>query len=101
MIELEKRWAGLRAKRSECNLGVQYIETDPSMDLDELLSFKPQKKLGKRPLDEQGIAEGRPSKSLKSDNGAVAGNGADLREVTDEEKLLLLQNLDDVDEEPG
>ena len=68
------------------------------MDLDELLSFKPQEK---RPLDDQGSAEGRPSKSLKRDHGAVAGNGADLREATDEEKLLLLKNLDDVDEEPG
>ncbi len=55
------------------------------MDLDELLSFKP---LGKHSLEERD--ESRASKTSKSE-----GNG-----LTDQEKLLLLQNIDDVDEEP-
>ncbi len=55
------------------------------MDLDELLSFKP---LGKHSLEKR--EESRASKTSKSE-----GNG-----LTDQEKLLLLQNIDDVDEEP-
>ncbi len=71
-------------------MGVHYLESvkfalHAAMDLDELLSFQP---LGKHSLEERD--ESRPSKTSKAE-----GNG-----LSDQEKLLLLQNIDDDDEEP-
>lgn len=67
------------------------------MNLDELLSFKPQQKLGKRSLDEQGTQESRPVKVPRVEDHVFAGSNGppDLNGATDEEKLRLLQNLDD------
>ncbi len=59
------------------------------MDLDELLSFKPQKKLGKHSLEEE-ETQGAAKSSKKEDNG-----------LSDHEKLLLLQSIDEDDELPG
>ncbi len=95
------------------------------MDLDELLSYKPNKKTGdKRPLEEDkesklplskaarlklgdGIMKGSkygdgrhtPLASLAQGPGNV--NRQDLNGISDEEKLRLLNSLDDKDDDPG
>ena len=69
------------------------------MNLDELLSFKPQQRLGKRSLDEQGTQDSRPIKLPRVGLQDPGSNGpADLNGATDEEKLRLLQNLDDAED---
>lgn len=59
------------------------------MDLDELLSFKPQKKLGKHSHDETEAS------------GAAKASKLDNNGLSDHEKLLLLQSMDDEDDELG
>ncbi len=59
------------------------------MDLDELLSFNPQQKLGKHSRDEAEASSGNKA-GKKEDNG-----------LSDQEKLLLLQRMEDDDEEVG
>lgn len=73
------------------------------MNLDELLSFKPQQKLGKRSLEEQETQEVRPAKLPRvQDPFFSRSNGPeDLNGATDEEKLRLLQSLDDDAEDAG
>ncbi len=82
------------------------------MDLDELLSFKPSKAAltagSKRPQSEEEPADSRPTKVPRGASGERTssahpfGGGAgtsDLNGISDEEKLRLLQSLDDEDED--
>ena len=77
------------------------------MDLDELLSYKPQKKAGKRPLDDEELEleDNPPSSKVPRRTGPTSSSSGglptdDFNGVTDKEKLRLLQSLDD-DDEPG
>lgn len=86
------------------------------MDLDELLSYKPPSESqgpGKRPRDEDsdlppppkaprgGNRPGRPRPSPDTGGGRATSDGAppNLNGVSDEEKLRILQSLDEEDEE--
>lgn len=86
------------------------------MDLNELLSYKPTKRAGeKRPLEGKG-GLAPPSKSSRTTGGssrtpAAASDGmyplatssqdsaSDLNGISDEEKLRLLQSIDEEEEE--
>ena len=93
------------------------------MNLDELLAFKPQKK---RSLAEDDAGEDEKAPSSKRQRGILTGNGSvsnssrganravsavgpgrdgggmgELNGVSDEEKLRILQSLDDDEEDTG
>lgn len=96
------------------------------MDLNELLSYKPNKRTGeKRPLEE-GNEEHAPSKRPRPKLGGdriiskappvsgekalpnlllptlpQVGTGGNLNGISDEEKLKLLQSMDDDEDESG
>lgn len=84
--------------------GAHYFDLAKEMDLNELLSYKPSKRAGaKRSLD--GGDHGPPSKAPrahKDEGSGVAGStvpaGLDL---SHEEKLRLLQSMDEEEEDLG
>ena len=79
------------------------------MDLNEILSFKPQKPSLKRAADGELTGGGRDSDMrpprVKNPRGSGGGvhnsHGGGMESVSDEEKMRILQSLEEEDEEEG
>ena len=79
------------------------------MDLNEILSFKPEKPSLKRAADGELTGGGRDSDMrpprVKNPRGSGGGvhnsHGGGMESVSDEEKMRILQSLEEEDEEEG
>lgn len=99
----------VRAKWRKAPCSLTTMPLFVRMDLNEILSFKPEKPTLKRQADGEPIAAGRDSDMrpppTKTPRGAVGGqdsNGpVDMSSLTDEEKLRILQSLEEDGEEEG